>query len=134
MGNPALASARRRSPLRIISKKVWRQKESSALSSSLPSLLLQHLFHGREGANHNHFVTASTPSLGLAMPTGETQSPSVGPVGLASAMFPAMLTVVISNQLPVHQDASLSTPVMCKGASSCWLHRENRLRQRRCDN
>merc|ERR1739842_112999 len=126
--NPSLASNRRRSLLRSISKELWLRKESSALSSSLSSPLLQHLFHGREGANHNHFVTASTPSLGLAMPTGETQSPSVGPVGLASAMFPAMLTVATSNQLPPHQGASLSTPVMCKGESSYWLPRpqENR--------
>ena len=34
---------------------------------------------------------------------GETQTPSVGPVGLASAMFPATLTVAISNQPPAHQ-------------------------------
>ena len=40
---------------------------------------------------------------------GETQTPSVGPVGLASAMFPAMLTVVTSNQLPAHQGC-LSVP------------------------
>ena len=40
---------------------------------------------------------------------GETQSPSVGPVGLASAMFPAMLTVVTSSQLPLHQGC-LSLP------------------------
>jgi len=86
------------------------------LSSSLPSLLLQHPFHGREGASHNHFVTASTPSLGLPMHTEETQTPSVGPVDLDSAMFPAMLTVATSNQLPVHQGASLSKPV-CKSNS-----------------
>merc|ERR1712228_692754 len=65
---------------------------------------------------HNHYVTASTPSLGLAMHTGETQTPSVGPVGLDSVMFPAMLTVATSNQLPVHQGASLSKPV-CKSNS-----------------
>ena len=34
---------------------------------------------------------------------GETQTPSVGPVGLASAMFLAMLTVATSNRLPAHQ-------------------------------
>merc|ERR1712212_97597 len=112
--NPALASARLRSPLKKHFKEKWRRKESSALSSSLPLLLLQHPFHGREGANH--YVTASTPSLGLAMHTEETQTPSVGPVGLASVMFPAMLTVVTFNQLPVHQGASLSKPV-CKSNS-----------------
>merc|ERR550525_1536253 len=69
--------------------------------------------HSRRQANHNHFVNASTPSLGLAMHTGEIQSPSVGPVGLASVMFHATLTVATSNQLPAHQGASLSTPVMC---------------------
>merc|ERR1712158_139754 len=114
--NPALASARLRSPLKKHFKEKWRRKESSALSSSLPLLLLQHPFHGREGASHNHFVTASTPSLGLPMHTEETQTPSVGPVDLDSAMFPAMLTVATSNQLPVHQGASLSKPV-CKSNS-----------------
>ena len=107
---------------------------------------------------------------------GETQTPSVGQVGLASVMFPAMLTVVTSKQLPADQGclslppwyiskisqlstlrqmhymerywsgkvtlfnvhgsgASLSTPVMCKGASSCWLPRprEYRFRGCRCD-
>ena len=34
---------------------------------------------------------------------GEIQSPSVGPVDLASAMFHATLTVATSNQLPAHQ-------------------------------
>merc|ERR1711936_1233236 len=72
-----------------------------------------------QGPSQSQFVTASTPSLGLPMIIGETQTPSVDPVGLASAMFPAMLTVVTSNQLPVHQGASLSMLVMCKGVSSC---------------
>merc|ERR1711997_1055351 len=69
-----------------------------------------------QSPSQSQFVTASTPSLGLPMTTGETQTPSVGPVGLASVMFPAMLTVVTSNQLPVHQGASLSKPV-CKSNS-----------------
>merc|ERR1712032_772660 len=134
--NPALASARLRSPLKKHFKEKWRRKESSALSSSLPSLLLQHPFHGREGASHNHFVTASTPSLGLAMHTEETQTPSVGLVDLDAVMFPATLTVATSNQLPVHQGASLPTPVMCNMVSSCYrptLLRENRFRGCRCD-
>merc|ERR1712192_264693 len=68
----------------------------------------------------SHFVNASTPSLGLIMITGETQNPSVmDPMGLASAMFPATLTVATSVRLPADQGASLSTPVMCKGESSC---------------
>ena len=40
---------------------------------------------------------------------GETQTPSVGPVGLASAMFPAMLIAATSNRLPAHQ-GGLSFP------------------------
>ena len=40
---------------------------------------------------------------------GEIQSPSVGPVGLASVMFHATLTVATSNQLPAHQGC-LSLP------------------------
>ena len=70
------------------------------------------------------------------MHTEETQTPSVGPVDLDSAMFPAMLTVATSNQLPVHQGASLPTPVMCNMVSSCYrptLLLENRFRGCRCD-
>merc|ERR1719397_1458148 len=72
-----------------------------------------------QGPSQSQFVTASTPSLGLPMIIGETQTPSVGPVGLASAMFPAMLTVATSNQLLADQGVSLSMPVMCNMVSSC---------------
>merc|ERR1712192_227174 len=75
--------------------------------------------HSRSNSQ-SRFVNASTPSLGLIMITGETQNPSVmDPMGLASAMFPATLTVATSVRLPADQGASLSTPVMCKGESSC---------------
>merc|ERR1719397_885059 len=72
-----------------------------------------------QGPSQSQFVTASTPSLGLTMNTGETQTHSVGQVGLASVMFPAMLTVATSNQPPADQGASLSMPVMCNMVSSC---------------
>jgi len=83
------------------------------LSSSLPLRLLQHPF--LEGpwimTMTSHFVNASTPSMGLAMHTGETQTPSVVPMGLASAMFPATLTATTSNPLLAQQGASLEQPV-----------------------
>merc|ERR1739838_57221 len=87
------------------SEKAWRRKEFSALSSSQPLLLLQHHFLKDLGASR--FVNASTPSLALPMLTGERQTASVDLVGLASATFPATLTVATSNPLLAHQGASL---------------------------
>merc|ERR1712032_654425 len=100
-----------------ISKKVWQRKESSALSSSLPLWLLQHPCLGAS-LIASRFVNASTPSLGLAMHTGETQTTSVGLAGLASATFLATLTVATSNPLLAHQGASLVQPVRSTGDPS----------------
>merc|ERR1712172_378981 len=84
MGNPAKQQPGEDLFIESISKKVWRQKEFSALSSSQPLWLLQHPFLRDLGASR--FVNASTPSLALPGHTGETQTPSVGPMGLASAL------------------------------------------------
>merc|ERR1711971_1260315 len=103
MGNPAKQQPGEDLFIESISKKVWRQKEFSALSSSLPLWLLQHPFLKDLGASR--FVNASTPSLALPMLTGETQATSVDPMGLASATFPATLTVATSNPQLSHQGA-----------------------------
>merc|ERR1712198_270111 len=114
------------------SKEEWQPKKFSALSSSLPLRLLQHpnaMTRKRQPTRRptqqqrsthciqrlqriqediiSHFANASTPSLDIPMHTGETQTPCVGPRGQEFATLTAMLTVATSNQLPVHQGASL---------------------------
>merc|ERR1712010_257105 len=59
----------------------------------------------------NHFVNASTPSMGNPTNTGETRTPCVGPRDLGSATSTATLTVGTSSILPAHQGASLLWPV-----------------------
>merc|ERR1712203_1331613 len=61
----------------------------------------------------SHFVTASTPSLGLPTHGRETLTPSVVLVGLASVMSTATPTAATNNQPPARQGASLPRPVRC---------------------
>merc|ERR1712130_638217 len=72
-----------------------------------------------------HFVSVSTPSLGLPMRTGETQTPSVGKMDLASVMCPATLTVATSSKPQAYQGASLSMPASSRMGFFCCLA-ENR--------
>merc|ERR1711971_563151 len=126
MGNPAEQQPDEDLFRGSISKKVWRRKEFSALSSSQPLWLSQHPFlkqwggrrvrllrfcWARQGAAEQgaQGVIASTPSLGRPMKTRETQNHSASPMN--SATFPATVTVPTSNPLPMHQGASLSCPV-----------------------
>merc|ERR1711936_1235604 len=116
VGQVGLASAMFPAMLTVVTSNQLPAHQGASLSRPVCQ---SHSQGPSQGPSQSQFVTASTPSLGLPMIIGETQTPSVDPVGLASAMFPAMLTVVTSNQLPVHQGASLSMLVMCKGVSSC---------------
>merc|ERR1712243_522865 len=64
----------------------------------------------------SHFVNASIPSLDLPRNTGENQISCAGPRVHRSAMLTAMPIAAISNQLQVHQGASLPWPVTFTGA------------------
>merc|ERR1712243_362535 len=66
----------------------------------------------------SHFASASTPGQQLLMHTGETQRPCAGPRVHQSAMLTATLTVATSNQLPVHQGASLPWPATSRRVQS----------------
>merc|ERR1712192_212467 len=121
VGPVGLASAMFPAMLTVVTSNQLPVHQGASLSTPVcKSNSQSHSQSNIQSHSQSHFVNASTPSLGLIMITGETQNPSVmDPMGLASAMFPATLTVATSVRLPADQGASLSTPVMCKGESSC---------------
>merc|ERR1712055_646901 len=72
----------------------------------------------------SHFVSASTPSLGLPTNGRETRVSSVVVPGLASAMLTATPTVATYKKPPAQQGASLPRPVVWKMGIFCRACRQ----------